>query len=185
MESMPVYVPYLIFLARILDVSIGTVRLVMIIDGRRFVAAILGFVEVLVWVLAVGSAIKHLDHAGAVFGYAGGFAAGVYVGMLLEDRIKLGFRVVRAINHDRSVNLASALRERGFRATRVEGEGRDGPVELVFSAVKRRRLQALTDAIRSVAPSAMVTVERVEVTGGDEFGAAPRTAFSRLGGLRK
>jgi len=186
MSDMPVYLPLLIFVARICDVSVGTLRLVFVIDGRKFASSLLGFVEVVIWVLAAGGAIRYLDHPSAVIGYAGGFAAGVYVGMSIEQRIKMGSRLVRMINPDTTTRLAQELREKNWRATRVTGEGRDGPVEIVFSAVRRKRLPELLADARALAPRAVITVERVEtLSGGDEQSLVPRTPFSRLGGLRK
>jgi len=185
-EEMPTYLPVLIFFARICDVSIGTIRLVFVIDGRKVIASMLGFIEVAVWVLAVGGAIRYLSYPTAVIGYAGGFAVGVYLGMALEQRIKMGARVARVINPDTSVQLAAALRDHNWRATKVEGEGRDGPVEIVYSAVRRRKLHDLVADIERLAPRAMISVERVEsLSGGDSDALIPRSPFARLGGLRK
>jgi uncharacterized protein YebE (UPF0316 family) len=183
--TMPLYLPILIFLARIVDVSVGTMRIMMVIEGRRAIAATLGFIEVAVWILAVGGALAYLDNPLAIIGYAGGFAAGVYVGMLIEHRLKMGYRVVRAINIDRSIHLAAAMRERGWRATKVHGEGRDGEVEIVFSAVRRRRLKEMLALINELAPDAWVTVERVEMSINGDADPVPRVPFARLGGLWK
>ena len=183
--TMPIYLPLLIFLARIVDVSIGTIRIMMVIEGRRLLAATLGFLEVVIWILAVGGALTHLDNPLAIIGYAGGFAAGVYVGMLIEHQLKMGHRVVRAINTDRGVHLSASLREGGWRATKVHGEGRDGEVEIVFSVVRRKRLKEMLEAIDRLAPDAWVTVERVEMSINGDVDLARRAPFARLGGLWK
>jgi uncharacterized protein YebE (UPF0316 family) len=119
-------IPLLIFVARIFDVSIGTVRMIMVISGHRMASAALGFVEVLIWVLAVGGAVEHLSNPIAVLAFAGGFAAGTLVGMTIENRLAIGFRVVRVINPKPGLDLAGALREQGYTATRLDGHDRDG-----------------------------------------------------------
>jgi hypothetical protein len=135
---MPWYIPLLIFIARIGDVSIGTVRTILVLSGYRVTSALLGAVEVMIWVLAVGGVIRYLNNPLALLGYAGGFAAGVLVGMTIEEKLALGYRLVRIITPRRwegagdrfpgeegpaPVGLAAALRRSGFRATRIEGEG--------------------------------------------------------------
>lgn len=159
-------VPFLIFFARILDVSLGTVRMITVISGHRFVSAALGFVEVLIWVLAVGGAVEHLDNPVAVLAFAGGFAVGTLVGMTIENRLAIGFRVVRVINPQPALNLAGSLRSEGYAATRLEGEDRVGPVEIVFVPVRRRAVPALLACIGLITPDAFLSVERAERVSG-------------------
>ncbi|MEQ8850399.1 MAG: DUF5698 domain-containing protein [Phycisphaerales bacterium] len=160
------YIPIMIFVARIGDVSIGTVRTVFVISGYRKISVVLGFFEVLIWVLAVGGVIKYLPNPFAVIGYAGGYATGILVGMLIEDKIALGLRMIRVINPDSGVNVAAQMRERGFRVTRVEGSGQNGPVEVSFLVVPRRRVPELRQIIAELAPRAFITLERVDRTDG-------------------
>lgn len=160
------YIPLLIFVARICDVSLGTTRMMLVVSGHRFISAALGFFEVIIWVFAVGGAIRYLDHPLAILGYAGGFAVGVMVGMLIEDRLAFGLRMVRIISTDSSTDIASHLREAGYRVTRVEGSGRSGPVEIAFLVVRRRRIGEVRERIEQVAPDAFVTIERVERASG-------------------
>lgn len=159
-------VPLLIFLARICDVSIGTLRMMMVISGHRVLSALLGFAEVLIWVLAVGGAVKHLDNPLALLAFAGGFAMGTIVGMSVERRLAIGYRVVRMISSNREIDLASGLRGRGFMATRIDGHGRDGPVEIVFLTVRRKVVPDLLAAASEIAPDAFVSVERAEKVSG-------------------
>lgn len=159
------YIPVLIFCARILDVSIGTVRTIFVIGGRRYVSAALGFVEVIVWALAVGGVIKFLNNPVALLAYGGGYATGTLVGMTVEQRLAIGHRVVQIINRDISICVSTALRQAGFRVTRLEGSGRDGPVEMVFCVVKRRRLGGVLKIIRDIAPQAFVSIERADHAG--------------------
>lgn len=181
------YIPWLICLARICDVSIGTVRMILVINGQRYTAALLGFFEVIIWVLAVGGAIKYLEHPSALIGYGVGFAVGTLFGMALEERIALGCRLVRVVNPDRSVHVAKTLRDRGYRVTEIEGHGLRGPVEVAFLVIKRRKLRRVLSLIEGAAPNAFVTVERADQAKGQIFTPDPRMArpsWARFG-MRK
>ena len=166
------YIPPLIFAARVFDVSLGTFRMVLVIANHRYLAAVLGFFEVLVWALAVGGVIKFLGNPFALICYAGGFAAGTLVGMIIEDRVALGYRVVQIINRDRAIDVASSLRDRDYRVTRLEGAGRDGPVEIAHTVIRRRHLQSVLALVNSVAPEAFVTIERADRPSGGAFAPA-------------
>lgn len=152
------YLPLLIFLARICDVSIGTVRTILVIGGHPYISAALGFFEVTIWVLAVGGVITHLNNPFALLGYAGGFATGIIVGMAIEDRIALGYRIVRVISTDMNVQLSHKLREAGYRVTRLSGTGRSGPVEFAFMVVRRRELRELRKLLAKIDPKSYVSV---------------------------
>lgn len=188
MPEMAWFIPVLIYLARIVDVSIGTVRMILVIGGNRVPAALLGFVEVIIWVLAVGGVIKFLGHPAALLAYGAGFATGTYVGMRIEDRIALGYRVVRAISTGANSSISTELRLHGFRVTRLEGTGKDGPVEVAFCVVKRRLLAELLRRLREIAPDAFVTVERADRAEGGPFGVElgrERRIWRSVGLVRK
>lgn len=156
------YIPVLIFFARIVDVSIGTVRMIFVINGHRFIAAVLGFFEVIVWALAVGGVIHYLKEPVALIAYGAGFATGTLVGMTIEEKIAIGHRMLRVVNRHLDVDLSALLRDRGYRVTRVAGEGRSGPVEIAFLAIRRRDLSKTIDLIGELAPESFVTVERTD-----------------------
>jgi uncharacterized protein YebE (UPF0316 family) len=181
------YIPVLIFCARVVDVSIGTVRMIFVIAGWRYSAAALGFVEVVIWASAIGGLISYITEPITVLAFAGGFATGNLVGIAIESRLALGSRVVRVINRDAAIDLPGKLREAGYRCTRVAGEGRDGPVELAYAVIKRKSLPRVLALIQEHAPHAIVTVERAEYASGSAF--APATASRRswlgLAGVRK
>ncbi len=175
MEDFAWYLPPLVFLARMTDVSLGTVRLIFVIAGWRWRAAALGFVEVTIWALAIGGLISSVTHPAMLACYAGGFAAGNLVGVEIERRLALGFRIVRIINRDLAVDLSSELRSAGYRVTRVEGSGRDGPVEIAFAVIKRRQLRDLLQRVEQRVPQAVFTVERADQVSA---GALSRTAHA-------
>ncbi len=163
--SMAWYIPVLIFLARICDVSVGTVRTMIVIAGHRYLAAMLGFLEVVIWVFAAGGAFKYLSEPFAVIGYAGGFACGVLVGMWIEEWLALGYRMVRIISRNEAVELDNVLRAEGFLVTRVRGKGKEGPVEIDFLVVKRRRIPEVQALLVEHDPHAYVTIGRVDQAG--------------------
>jgi uncharacterized protein YebE (UPF0316 family) len=187
MQHMPWFIPFLIYFGRICDVSIGTVRTMVLISGYKYTAAALGFFEVVVWVLAVSGALKYIANPFALIAYGAGFASGVLVGMWMEERLALGHRIARVICPGSESQVSTALRESGFRVTRVDGVGRHGPVEIAFLVLPRKRLAALRHCIRSVSPAAFITIERVEHASGGGLGDSSfgRQLMERLLPVRK
>jgi uncharacterized protein YebE (UPF0316 family) len=171
----------LIFLLRIVDVSMATVRLIFAVRGRRGLAAIIGFFEVLVWIFAAGQALQHLDSILHLLGYAAGFATGSYVGVWLEGRLALGLSVVHAVCKPEAGGdgamagvLANAVRLAGYAVTAIEGRGRDGDVELLRIVVPRRRAGIVIELIRDYDPDSFITVEEVRATQGGYMQLAGR-----------
>lgn len=159
------YGPLVIFALRIVDVSLGTVRMILMVRGRRGLSAAIGFVEVLVWIVAVGSALQHLGSSYHVVGYAGGFAAGTYVGLVVEDYLAVGTVVVRAIiPNEASGSTAEHLRAQGFAVTEIDGRGRSGPVDVLNVVVKRAEAPRVVEAVESEVPDAFITVEEIRST---------------------
>lgn len=151
--------PVIIFLLRIVDVSMATTRTLLAMRNARLLVPLIGFFEVLVWILAVGHAIKHLDSAWHVLGYAGGFATGNVVGLWLEEKLAMGLATVQIISRYGGVEVAEALREAGFGVTEFIGQGREGKVEVVHTVVKRRQIDAVLDEVDRWDPDAFVSVE--------------------------
>ncbi len=161
MEQHAAWLPFLIFAARIVDVSCGTFRTICIVRGLALLAACIGFFEVLVWLGAISSVVHHLDKPLNVLGYAGGFATGNYVGMWLESKLALGNQVVRLLSRDTTHHLADRLREAGFVVTELAGRGRDIPVTICFVVATRRNVQTLIGLAKKIDPAVLVTVEDV------------------------
>jgi len=161
MESllMSYWGPLLIFFMRIGDVSLATVRMLLIMRNAKLWAPVIGFFEVLIWLIAAGTAIQHLDSPWHMMGYAGGFAAGNLVGLLLEERLAFGFASLHVITRHHGPELAESLRTFGHGVTEITGRGREGPVELILSVVKRRDLPAISRMVNDLAPDSFVTVE--------------------------
>jgi len=151
-----------LFFGRVADVSIGTIRMILAVSGSRWWAALLGFFELLIWVLAVGGVVSNLGSPVIVVAFAGGFAVGTLVGVSIEERLAIGYRTLTIVNRDPTVRVAAALRELGFLATRLEGQGRDGSVEVVVVVIRRRALRQVRAALRRIAPGAFVSIERAD-----------------------
>jgi uncharacterized protein YebE (UPF0316 family) len=156
----------LIFGCRIVDVSCDTMRVIFAIRGKRLIAAVLGFLQAMVWIIAVGHAVKHLDSVLHIVGYAGGYAMGTYVGVTLEQAIAYGVATVRVVTKNAGVEIAEALRRHGHGVTEFPGFGRDGSVEILNSVVQRRDLNEVLQIITATDGNAFVTVEEPKVLRG-------------------
>ncbi len=151
-----------IFLLRLVDVPLSTVRIVMMVRGRRRVATLLAFFESLVWITAISRVFAHLDAPLNMLAFAAGFASGTALGMTLEAWFAPGQVLIRAIVREGAEALVADLRAEGYGVTVVHGEGRAGEVPILFVVVPRRRAEAVLATIRRHAPRAFVTVEGVQ-----------------------
>ena len=157
----------LIFALRIVDVSLDTMRVIFAIRGRRDLAAVLGFCMALVWIFAVGNAVKHVDSILHILGYAGGYATGTFVGITIERMVAYGVAMVRVISAHGGVEIAQALRDRGYGVTEVAGYGREGRVEVLFAAVNRSHLDDVMEIVNKWDEGAFVTIEEPkDIRGG-------------------
>jgi uncharacterized protein YebE (UPF0316 family) len=156
----------LIFALRIVDVSCDTMRVLFAIRGKRGIAGALGFLQALIWIFAVGNAVKHLDSGLHILGYAGGYATGTMVGITIEHFVAYGLAVVRVISRHGGVEMAEALRERGYGVTEFGGYGREGPVEILNSVVHRSHLDDVMRIVDQYDPQAFVTAEEPRILRG-------------------
>ncbi len=163
--------PLFIFLARICDVSINTIRIIYMLGGRRWTATVLGFFEAFIWLMAIRQIFAHLDNWICYIAYPAGFASGVMVGMIIEERIAYGKVIVRIITRKEVVDLISYLDVQHFRYTRVNAEGPDGHENLVFTVLERERLDELLSKLKVILPTAFYTIEKVKAAG--ESGILP------------
>lgn len=152
-----------IILARVADVSLGTVRTIMTVQGRRGIALTLSVFEVSIWVFVVSRVIRDISHE-PIYGiaYALGFALGTYVGMTIEQRLALGRQVVRIFTR-LGPELAVAMREAGFRVTQFDGYGRDGPVQELLIEVERRAAKHVVARARALDPVCYYMVDDIRL----------------------
>jgi len=156
-----VVLPLLIFIARILDVSIGTMRLIFVSKGMKFLAPILGFFEVIIWLLAIGQIMQHLDNAMCYIAYGLGFAMGNYLGIVLEEKMSIGTVLIRVIPQKETTQLSSVLRDSGFGVTEVNVEGMKGSVKMILSIINRKDIRDFIEKVNTYNPKAFYTIEDV------------------------
>ncbi|MBR9701085.1 DUF2179 domain-containing protein [Candidatus Woesearchaeota archaeon] len=154
-------IPLLIFLARIVDVSMGTIRMIFIARGYRGIAPILGFFEVIIWLLAIQQIMQNLSNPITYIAYAGGFAAGTYIGIIIEDRISIGKVMLRILTNRDASRLVKAFHNADFIATVTESRGRDGDVRDIFSILERKNLHQAIDIMNKYNPNAFFSVTDV------------------------
>ena len=156
-----VIVPLLIFIARILDVSIGTIRIIMVSKGSKILAPILGFFEVIIWLLAISQVMQHLSNIACFIAYGFGFAMGNYVGIVIEEKIALGLQAVRFITKDTVDILTMTLRDEGYGATVIEATGGKGKVNIIYSIVPRKNIDNVLTLAREIDPNVFVSIQDI------------------------
>ncbi len=162
LEFIPVsLLPILIFLIRVADMSLDTLRVLFIVRGRRAQAWAVGFMQSALWVIAVASVLSHLDNLFNVLAYAAGFATGNVVGMRIEERLAIGHSHLRVISRQRGEAVASAVRSAGYAVTELSGKGKDGAVSILTTSVRRRDIDPVRSEVLQADPDAFVTLSDV------------------------
>jgi len=156
-----VLLPVLIFLARILDVSFGTIRIIFISRGRKFLAPAIGFFEILIWLVAIGKVMQNLTNVYCYIAYAGGFAAGNFTGMWIEEKLAMGTLIIQIITKKDASALINNLKSSGYGVTVVPAEGSTGQVHIVYSLIKRSALKDVVAIIKRFNPKAFYSIEDV------------------------
>ena len=154
--------PLLIFLARIADVSINTVRIIFVMNGHKLISTFLGFFESLIWLVAIGQIFQHLNNWVSYLAYPGGFAMGILVGMLIEERLALGKVVVRAITSENLDELLKYMLEKNIRYSIISGESATNKENILFTVVRRDQLNDLINEFNRTLPQAFYTIESVK-----------------------
>lgn len=153
--------PLLIFLARICDVTIGTLRIIYVSKGQRHIAPFLGFFEVFIWIVAISQIMKNLNNFACYFGYAAGFATGNYIGMLVEERLAFGKVLVRVFSIDNGAELVQILNASGFGATTFQAKGAQGDVSIVYSVINRKSLPQVQEILLNFNHNIFYVVEDI------------------------
>lgn len=154
-------IPLLIFFARTTDVALGTVRIILVSRGQKKVAPLVGFFEILVWLVALSQVLAHLDRPVNYVAFAAGFAAGTWVGMWVEEKLALGLVAVRVIATSDAADLIAALKEARFGVTSVAARGLQGRVRLIYSIIRRKDVPRALEMIRAIQPKAFVSTSDV------------------------
>ncbi len=160
-----IVLPLLIFTARLVDVTLATLRHILIYKGARAIVPALAFVEVTIWLVAITQIMQNLNNWACFIGFAAGFSAGSYAGMVIEEKLALGYQLVRVVAEGSSDELLSTLAKYRFGVTRIKATGCMGNVEVFLIVSERRKLKNLLALITALNPTPFYTVEDVRSVG--------------------
>jgi len=157
-----VILPLLIFLARIADVSMETIRVIYISRGIKYLAPIIAFFEIIIWLLAMEVVLKDLSNVANFMAYAFGFASGTYIGLVIEERLSIGTVILRIVTTEESTDeIVSFLESEHYGATSLDAKGTRGDVRMIISLVNRTDVPRITGHIEETNPRAFFSIEDV------------------------
>jgi uncharacterized protein YebE (UPF0316 family) len=156
-----IILPLLIFIARVADVSLGTIRVIFIARGLKYFAPFVGFFEIIIWLLAIGQIMQNLSNPVCYIAYAGGFAMGNYVGIWIAEKLSLGVVLIRVITSKDASELIEYLKTAKYGVTSVDAQGSAGKVQVVFTIIRRREVASVVNLIKQFNPKAFYTIEEV------------------------
>jgi len=180
-----IIIPIFIFLARISDVSIGTVRIIMVSRGRRFVSALLGFFEVIIWLLAVSQVLAHLNNVFSYLAYGAGFATGNFIGISIENRLAMGMQTVQIITQENMKTLSMLLREEGFGVTNLQAKGQKSELDFIHIVTPRKRTREVLSIVKQFDPDAFVSITDIRSAHAGYFGIKSRERWWPKGIIKK
>jgi uncharacterized protein YebE (UPF0316 family) len=154
--------PLLIFCLRICDMTLDTLRIIFMTKGLKRLAPIIGFFEILIWIIAITRIMQNLNSWVCYVAYAGGFATGNYVGMLVDERLAIGHELIRAITRIDATAMTDALRAAGYGVTTVNALGMQGDVGIIYIVVNRKNQKHAIEIIRKYNPNAFVTIQNIQ-----------------------
>jgi uncharacterized protein YebE (UPF0316 family) len=164
-----ILLPLLIFFSRVADVTLGTLRIAFISQGKRKLAPLVGFFEILIWLVAMGQIFNNLTNFIYYIAYAGGFATGNYIGLIIENKISLGLLSLQLIIRENPEDLINLLKDHGYSITTMTAEGTKGFVKIVYLVIKRKNLPKILSMIRINNPKAFISIEQVKSVSGGNF----------------
>jgi len=159
--------PIFIVFARIFDVSFGTLRIIYLSKGYKWLSSVLGFFEVFIWLIAITRIFSNLSNWTSYIAYPMGFAVGIFVGMKIEERIAMGQELIRIITRKDASELIDALRGKGYSVTAIQAEGSQGEVGVLYSIVNRKNIEEYVGMIQEFNPNAFYTIEDVKFVSQD------------------
>jgi len=156
-----VVLPLLIFISRLADVTLATLRHIFISKGLKKIVPLLGFIEVLIWLIAIRQVFNNLNNVVCFLAWAGGFSLGTYVGIIIEEKIALGMQIIRIITSANYSALTDDLKKINQGFTIVDGQGSQGPVKLIFLQVRRKNKEEVIKLIHTHLPDAFYSIEDI------------------------
>lgn len=177
-----VVLPLLIFCARTCDVTLGTLRNIFLAKNIRSVVPVLGFFEVLIWLIAVSQIIRNLHNFMCYFAFAGGYSMGIFVGIKIEERLALGLQILRIILPGDASALMQKLQEHNFGITLIDAMGAKGPVKILLTVIKRKDMFFVSQLIHEHHPQTFYSVEDIRAASQGVF---PKLSDSKLTYLKR
>jgi uncharacterized protein YebE (UPF0316 family) len=177
--------PLLIFVARVADVSLGTLRIVFISQGRKNLAPLIGFLEIFIWLLAIGQIFNNLTNILYYIAFAAGFALGNYVGLIIENKLSLGLLSLQLIISENPENLIKTLKSQGYGLTSMTAEGVKGNVKLLVTVIKRKNKEKVLEIIRELNPNAFISIQQIQSVSGGKFPFESKIRHDLLKRLKK
>jgi len=171
-----IVLPLIIFVARICDVSLGTLRIVFVSKGKKNIAPFLGFFELLIWVVVISEVFKTADNFVCYIAYAGGYAAGNFLGMNIEERLALGSQLIQVFSSKDVASLRKSLQDAGFGTTVVEGDGSAGKTNILYTVINRKTAEQAEKILRDFDPNIFYVIEDVRMV---KSGIFPDTRLNR------
>ncbi len=172
--------PFLIFIARIGDVTIGTIRIIIVSKGKKLLASCLGFFEVLIWITAISQIMKHLNNPICYIGYALGFAMGNFIGIIVEEKLAMGTLIIRIFANGYAAELINSLKTAGCGVTCLDGYGTTGPVNVVHTVIKRSILPDVEKLIKQFNPKAFYAIEEVRSVNAGVFPVKNHASIGKI-----
>ncbi len=149
--------------------TIGTIRIIFVSKEQKILASLFGFFEVLIWLVVIGQVMQNLDNAFCYIAYAAGFACGNYIGITIERKLAMGVLIVRVFTTNGETKLIDSLRMSGFGVTNVPAQGSSGPVNVVYTIIKRTCLTQVIAIIKQFNPKAFYSVEEIRSVNAGVF----------------
>ena len=175
-----IILPALIFFARMVDMTLGTIRIIFVARSMKTIAPIVGFFESLIWLFAISQIIMNLSNLATYIAFAAGFAAGNYVGIYLESKLAVGLLSIRAVTTNDASDLINYLREHNFGVTSVSALGVTGRVRLIISVIKRKDLEEYIKIVKQFNPKAFISIEDVRSVQEGFFPTSQRKRESQF-----
>lgn len=161
-----------IFLARLVNQTLDTIRFMMTIRGRKLVAWVMGFLETAIFVVTLSAVFSDLNNILYIVAYSAGFATGNTTGMLVEERLAIGYINLRIISSKRGSAIADRLRKKGYGVTEIPARGKEGSVSLLNVSVRRKQVKEVHDLVQKVDKSAFITSEEMHPIWRGYWGGA-------------
>lgn len=175
-----VVLPLLIFCARVMDMSLDTLRIMLLSRGKKLIPPLLGFIQVFIWLMAIRQIFLNLSNWACYIGYAGGFAMGTYIGMIIEEKLAIGIQVIMVITRVDASALIQFLMKEGYGVTSMEGQGATGKVNVIYTIANRNDIPHVLKAVERFNPKAFYTIEDIRAVKQGILPQRKKIALSRM-----